>query len=68
MRRVVIILIKLGDGDPKKMDLTATIRTLIPVVYRVLHDVTNTHPLVPIYVQNKQHINMCRVIIDNCLM
>ena len=44
MRRVVIILIKLGDGDPKKMDLTATIRTLIPVVYRVLRDVTNTYP------------------------
>ena len=44
MRRVVIILIKLGDGDPKKMDLTATIRTLIQVVYRVIRDVTNTHP------------------------
>ena len=68
MRRVEIIFIKLGDGITKKMDSTATIRTLIPVVYRVLHDVTNTHPLVPIYVQNKQHNNMCRVIIDNCLM
>ena len=50
MRRVVLLRNKLGGGDPKKMDLTATIRTLIPVVYRVLHDVTNTHPLVPIYV------------------
>ena len=50
MRRADIILIKLGDGNPKKMDLTATIRTLIQVVYRVLHDVTNTHPLVQIYV------------------
>ena len=44
MRRAEIILIKPGDGDPKKMDLTATIRTLIPVVYRVIRDVTNTHP------------------------
>ena len=50
MRRVILILNKVGGGDPKKMDLTATICTLIQVVYRVLHDVTNTHPLVPIYV------------------
>ena len=44
MRRVILILIKVGGGDPKKMDLTATIRTLIQVVYRVIRDVTNTHP------------------------
>ena len=57
MRRAEIILIKLGDGIMKKMDLTAMSRTLIPVLYRVLRDVTNTHPSVPIYVQNKQHIH-----------
>ena len=34
----------LGDGVPKKKDLTATICTLIPVVYTVICDVTNTHP------------------------
>ena len=42
MRRAEIILIKVGDGNPKKMDLTATIRTLIQVLYRVICDVRNT--------------------------
>ena len=35
MRRTEIILIKVGGGDPKKMDLTATIRTLIQVILRL---------------------------------
>ena len=46
MRRAKIILIKVGDGNPKKMDLTATIRTLIQVVYRVICDILTSRYII----------------------